>query len=143
VRMLLTAEPRHAGTNIGEAIRYFERNIKQKSIAFIISDFLDDNFEQHLKVIGRKHDVIGIKVYDRMDMLLPDMGFVKLKDMETGRQKWVDTSNASVRYYYKQQFLEHSERCTNIFHHAGASLLHIRTDEDFVKILQQFFLNRK
>lgn len=143
VRSLLTAEKRHSGTNLSEAIRYFNQNIKQKSIAFILSDFVDRNFEQHLKVIGRKHDVIGIKVYDKMDMELPDAGLMKFKDMETGEQQWVDTSNASTRYYYNKQFMEHAEWCKNVFRNAGAELLHIRTDDDYVKILQQFFLNRK
>jgi uncharacterized protein (DUF58 family) len=143
VRLLLSAEPRHASTNLNEAIRYFNRNIKQKSVAFIISDFIDKDFESHLKIIGRKHDVIGIKVYDKMDIELPDVGLIKFKDMETGKQQWIDTSAASVRHYYKEQFKMHSEWCKSVFRKSGASLLHIRTDEDYVKILQQFFLNRK
>lgn len=143
VRHLLTGEKRHAGTNLVEAIRYFNQNIKQKSIAFILSDFIDKNFEQHLKVIGKKHDVIGIKVYDKMDMDLPDAGIMKFKDMETGAQRWVDTSNASTRYFYNKQFMDHSDWCKNVFRNAGAELLHIRTDEDYVKVLQQFFVNRK
>ncbi|HCF63924.1 MAG TPA: DUF58 domain-containing protein [Chitinophagaceae bacterium] len=142
VRHLLTAEPRHAGTNLSEAIKYFNRNIKQRSIAFILSDFIDNQFENALRIIGKKHDVIGIKVYDLMDMELPDAGLIKMKDMETGNQQWVDTSNAEVRYRYHQHFIQHAEWCKNVFRKSGADLLHIRTDEDYVKILQQFFRNR-
>ncbi|RYY16998.1 MAG: DUF58 domain-containing protein [Chitinophagaceae bacterium] len=143
VRELLTMQPKGYGTNIDEAIRYFNRNIKQKSIAFILSDFLGAGFDNDLKVIGKKHDVIGIKVYDKMDMDLPDVGSIEMIDAETGHYKWVDTSSATVRYNYQQFFLKHSEQSKVWFRKAGADLLHVRTDNDYVKILQQFFLNRK
>lgn len=143
VRELLTMEAHGSGTHINEAIRYFNRNIKQKSIAFILSDFLGTGFDNDLKVIGKKHDVIGLKVYDKMDMDLPKVGSIELVDAETGEYKWVDTSNDMVRYNYQQYFLRHSEQSKTWFRKAGADLLHVRTDNDYVKILQQFFQNRK
>jgi uncharacterized protein (DUF58 family) len=142
VRELLTAEPKRHGTNLNEVIRFFNKMAHQKSIGFIMSDFLDDKYEDNLKVIGKKHDVIGLKVYDKMDMQLPEVGMLNVQDLETGKTKWLDTSNAMVRYNYQQNFLMHSENCKNIFRKAGADLLHIRTDEDYVKILQQFFIRR-
>ncbi len=143
VRELLTMQPKGSGTNIDEAIKYFNRNIKQKSIAFILSDFLGTGFDNDLKVIGKKHDVVGVKVYDKMDMDLPDVGSIEMIDAETGLYKWVDTSSATVRYNYQQHFLSHSEQSKVWFRKAGADLLHVRTDNDYVKILQQFFLNRR
>ena len=107
-----------------------------------MSDFLDDKYEDNLKVISKKHDVIGLKVYDKMDMQLPDIGLLQVQDLETGKTKWLDTGNSMVRYNYQQNFLEHSDICKSIFRKAGADLLHIRTDEDYVKILQQFFIKR-
>ncbi|MBA3674485.1 MAG: DUF58 domain-containing protein [Chitinophagaceae bacterium] len=142
VRELLTAKPKHKGTNLNEAFKYFNRSSKQKSIAFIMSDFLDDDYDDNLRVIGSRHDVIGLKVYDKMDMQLPDIGMVQVQDLETGKTKWLDTSDKMVQYNYQQHFLEQSTFCKNIFKKAGADLLHIRTDEDYVKILQKFFIKR-
>jgi len=84
VRELLTIEAKRAGTNIGEAIRFFNNSTRQKSIAFLLSDFLDNEFEDSLKVAGKKHDLTGIKVYDKMDMTLPDIGMIEAADAETG-----------------------------------------------------------
>src|SRR3990170_4888520 len=80
VRELLTASPKNKGTNISEAIRFFNNATRQKSISFILSDFLDERFGDALKVAGRKHDLIGIKVYDKMDMELPEVGMIQVRD---------------------------------------------------------------
>ena len=143
VRELLTASPKNKGTNLNEALKFFNQSSKQKSIAFVMSDFLTDKYEDNLRVIGSKHDVIGLKVYDKMDMELPAIGLLQLQDLETGKTKWVDSGNAMVQYNYQQHFLQQSELAKNIFKKAGAALLHLRTDEDYVKILQQFFLKRR
>lgn len=143
VRELLTVEAHARGTNIDEAIKYFNNTTRQKSIAFLLSDFLDTGYENDLKVIGKRHDVIGLKVYDKMDMQLPEAGILQLRDAETGKEQWVDSSNAMVRYNYQQHFFRQSEDTKVFFRKAGADLLHIRTDNDYVKILQQFFLRRK
>lgn len=142
VRELLTVEPQNSGTNLDDAIKFFSRSVKQKSIAFILSDFIADGYNDDLKVIGNKHDVIGIKVYDKMDMQLPDVGLLQLKDAETNAIKWVDSSNELLRYHYQQNFLKQTDICKYFFRKAGAELLHVRTDEDYVKILQQFFIKR-
>jgi uncharacterized protein (DUF58 family) len=142
VRELLTIEPKTAGTNLDIAIKYFNNTTRQKSIAFLLSDFLDTGYQNDLKVIGKRHDVIGLKVYDKMDMTLPNLGLLQMKDAETGKSKWIDTSDAMVRYNYQQHFLKESDICKSNFRKAGAELLHVRTDEDYIKILQQFFLRR-
>ncbi len=143
VRELLTVEPLTKGTNLDEAIKYFNNTTRQKSIAFVLSDFLDSGYNDDLKVIGKKHDVIGLKVYDKMDMQLPDAGLLQLEDSETGSVKWVDSGSAVVRHNYQQHFFKQTEIAKKYFRQAGADLLHIRTDEDYVKILQKFFLKRK
>ena len=142
VRELLTTSPKRKKTNISEAIRFFNNSTRQKSIAFVLSDFLDERFEDSLKVAGKKHDVIGIKVYDKMDMQLPDAGLMEIEDAETGIIQWVDTSDYLVRTNYQQSFFSFTELCKTIFLKAGCDLLHIRTDEDYVKILQKFFVGR-
>ena len=143
VRELLSIEPVSNGTDLEEAIRYFNNTTRQKSIAFILSDFLATGYDNDLKVIGKKHDVIGLKVYDKMDMQLPQAGLLQVKDSETGKTKWLDTDDTMVRHNYQQHFFEQTDISKKYFRKAGADLLHVRTDEDYVKILQKFFLKRK
>jgi uncharacterized protein (DUF58 family) len=142
VRELLTAEPKRKGTNLSEAIRFFNNSTRQRSISFVLSDFLDDGFTDALKVAGKKHDVIGIKVYDKMDMELPDVGLLQVSDPETGKSKWLDTGDFMVRQQYQQKFFNHTEWCKNLFLRSGSDLLHVRTDEDYVRVLQKFFIAR-
>jgi uncharacterized protein (DUF58 family) len=163
VRRLLTIEPKSKGTNLSEAIRFFNHTARQKAIVFLLSDFLEENdrsagdpaaktpsantrpeanFEDALKVAGKKHDLIGIKVYDKMDMELPPIGLIEAEDSETGGRYWVDTNDYLVRSNYQQYFFNQTEFCKSIFQKAGCDLLHLRTDEDYVKILQRFFVGR-
>jgi uncharacterized protein (DUF58 family) len=142
VRELLTTEPKGRGTNLNTAVRFFNNSVKQKSIAFILSDFMVDKYDDPLRIAGNKHDVIGIKVYDKMDMELPKIGLVQVQDAETGMMQWIDTNDTTVRYNYSMQFNQTEEACRDSFKKAGADLLYIRTDEDYVKILQKFFINR-
>ncbi|HWB93267.1 MAG TPA: DUF58 domain-containing protein [Puia sp.] len=155
VRQLLTIEPKRRGTNLSEVIRFFNRSARQKAIVFLLSDFLDGNgsadsnaprrepaFDEALKVAGKKHDIVGIKVYDKMDMELPPIGMIEAEDAETGGRYWVDTSDFLVRSNYQQYFFNQTEQCKSIFQKAGCDLLHLRTDEDYVKILQRFFVGR-
>ncbi|MBC7849191.1 MAG: DUF58 domain-containing protein [Chitinophagaceae bacterium] len=142
VRELLTAKPKHTGTKLGEALRRFNNSTRQKSITFILSDFLDESFNDALKVAGKKHDVIGIKIYDKMDVDLPAIGLMEAKDLETGETVMVDTNDFVTRREYHQDFFKHTEWCKNVFVQSGSDLLHIRTDEDYVKVLQKFFIGR-
>jgi uncharacterized protein (DUF58 family) len=153
VRQLLTIEPKSKGTNLSEAIRFFNHTARQKAIVFLLSDFLEENgrtantraetnFEDALKVAGKKHDLIGIKVYDKMDMQLPQIGLIEAEDSETGSRYWVDTNDYLIRTNYQQYFFNQTEQCKSIFQKAGCDLLHLRTDEDYVKILQRFFASR-
>lgn len=155
VRQLLSIEPKRKGTNLSEAIRFLTRSARQNAIVFLLSDMLDGNgsqtpgakrepgFEEALKVAGKKHDFTGIKVYDKMDMQLPAIGMIEAEDAETGGRYWVDTSDYLVRSNYQQYFFNQTEQCKSIFQKAGCDLLHLRTDEDYVKILQRFFVGRR
>lgn len=142
VRKLLTMEPKGKGTAVSKALRYFHNSTRQKSIAFVLSDFLDAGYEDALRIAARKHDVIGIKIYDRMDQQLPDAGLLQTKDAESGATKWVDSSDALVRYSYEQEFFRVTAYASQNFKKAGCDLLHIKTGEDYVKVLQRFFLSR-
>jgi hypothetical protein len=93
-------------------------------------------------VASRKHDLIGIKLYDQMDRKLPAIGMLRVEDAETGHEKWVDTSSGLVKFEYEKEFFRITDYCIDIFKKAGADLLHVRTDEDYVKVLQRFFISR-
>jgi uncharacterized protein (DUF58 family) len=142
VRELLTAKPTRKGTNINEALKFFNTSSRQRSIAFVMSDFIAGKYEDNLRVVSSRHDIIGLRVYDKMDMQLPDIGLLHVQDPESGKTTLLDTGSAMVRHNYHEHFIEQSNICKSIFRKAGADLLHLRTDEDYVKMLQQFFIKR-
>ena len=142
VRELLSFEPKKKGTQLSTALQYFNNTTKQKSIAFVLSDFIDANYGDSLRVSASKHDIVGIKIYDRMDRQLPKVGMLRVEDAETGNQKWVNTESDFVRFEYEKEFFRITDYCIGIFKKAGADLLHVRTDEDYVKVLQRFFISR-
>jgi uncharacterized protein (DUF58 family) len=142
VRELLTMEPKGKGTALSKALRYFNNSTKQKSIAFVLSDFIDAGYEDALRIAGKKHDIIGIKLYDLMDMQLPQAGLLQVQDAESGQTKWVDSSDAFVRHSYEQEFFRLTEYATQTFKKAGCDLLHVQTGDDYVRVLQRFFLSR-
>lgn len=142
LRTLLAVQPSKKGTVLATALRYFTNTTRQKSIAFILSDLIDDRYHDQLRIAAKKHDVIGLKIYDKMDRQLPNIGLLRVEDAETGRQKWVDTSSAAVRQAYEKEFFRITDFANDIFKRSGADLLHIRTDEDYVKVLRRFFISR-
>jgi uncharacterized protein (DUF58 family) len=142
VRELLSKQPKSKGTSVTPALRYFNNSTKQKSIAFILSDFIDSNYEDALRIAAKKHDVVGIKIYDKMDMELPNAGMLQVQDAETGKTKWIDSSSAFVRQGYQEEFFRVTAYSTQVFKKAGSDLLHIRTGDDYVRVLQRFFLSR-
>lgn len=143
VRELLTLEPKGKGTDISQALKRFTNTNRQRTICFLLSDLLDNQYEDALKVAGKKHDLVGVRVYDPLSMQLPDLGLVQFRDAETGQARIIDTSDYLTRQNYQSDFFAFSEYCKNAFLKAGCDLLHIRTDEDYVKVLQKFFISRK
>ncbi|NLR61523.1 DUF58 domain-containing protein [Chitinophaga polysaccharea] len=142
IRELLSFTPKRKGTNINETLRFFNNANKKRSIVFVLSDFLSGNYQDALNIAAKRHDVVGVQVYDQRDKDLPPVGLIQVADAETGATQWIDTTDRRVRQYYEQQFLQHSQYCKNAFMKSGAELVSIRTDEDYVKALQTFFLKR-
>ena len=142
VRELLSVQSDGKKTALSAGLRYFNNTTKQRSIAFVLSDFVDAGYQDALRVAGNKHDIVGIKIYDRMDRELPDMGMLRVEDAETGAQKWVDSGSDYVRYAYEKEFFRITDYAKETFRKAGCDLLHVRTDEDYVKVLQRFFISR-
>lgn len=142
VRQLLTAKHARKGTNLEKALKYFNQMVKQKSIAFVLSDFVQVGLEKSLKLIAGRHDVIGMKFFDRLDIDLPNAGLIQLEDLETGNCQLVDSGDPFVRQQYQERFLQNAKNVSAYFKKSGADLLHIGTDEDYVKLLQSFFIGR-
>jgi uncharacterized protein (DUF58 family) len=142
VRELLSVKSAMKQTQLSTALRFFNNTTRQRSIAFILSDLLDTNYQDGLRVAGNKHDIIGVKLYDKMDRTLPKLGLLCVADAETGEEKWIDTQSELVRYEYEKEFFRVADYAKEVFRKAGCDLLHVRTDEDYVKVLQRFFLSR-
>ncbi len=142
IRELIAFEPENKGTDIGEALRYFNNVIKKRAICFVISDFMDNNFEAPLKIANKKHDVVTISINDKREEELPDIGLIQMKDAETGEVKWIDTGNKSIRQNYKKNYLRNKEEVNQLFKNSGVDSIQLRTDMDYIKPLIQFFKRR-
>ena len=142
LRELLTVTPAKRGTALRTALRYFINTTRQRSVAFVLSDFIDASYEDQLRIAAKKHDIIGLKIYDKMEQLLPNAGLLRIQDAESGAQKWVNTGSAFVRHQHEREFFRITDYSNAVFKKSGAGLLHLRTDEDYVKVLQRFFISR-
>ncbi|HKL71292.1 MAG TPA: DUF58 domain-containing protein [Marinilabiliaceae bacterium] len=139
IRELIGFVPEQRETDIAEVLRYLTGAIKKKCTTFLISDFIDDNFENALKIANKKHDVVAIKVYDPREKNMPDVGFIQLKDAETGKNRWVNTSSVKTRNSYSQWWKENEQRVNSIFTKCGVDNVSVRTDDDYVKALITLF----
>jgi uncharacterized protein (DUF58 family) len=131
------------GTDLQLALRYFTNVIKKRCTAFLISDFLSGGFENELKLAGKKHDLVSLRIYDKHEMTLPDIGLVKMIDNETGENIWVDTSDKNVRINYAARALEHEDMLTKTFRKSGVDVANINTAESYVNPLMQLFKKRE
>ena len=143
IRELIALEPTHPkDTDVRVALEFLNNVLKKRSITFVISDFVSKPYDSALQMAARKHDLVGIHVYDKHDKVLPSAGLVQVLDSETGQLFWLDTDNKNVKIQYEGAFDQNSKYCNQAFRKSGASLLHVRTDEDYVKVLQGYFKGR-
>lgn len=143
IRELLNFEPEGKRTDVGIAMEYLMRIITKRSIAFVISDFLDTHdFSKPLLIAARKHDLIALKVYDEQMAALPNVGLLKIVDAETGHEQYVDTSSKSVRMQQQQWWKHETEKLDSLFRKNGVDYTNIATNSDFVKPLIGLFARR-
>ena len=142
IRELIDFKPDSNQTDIGLALRYFTNVIKKSSTAFIISDFIDSNFDKELQIANRKHDIVALQVYDIRETELPDVGLIKLKDAETGTRIWVDTSDIRLRKTYKHAWGERQLALQKCFTKSGVDSVSMSTSQDYVKALMKLFKMR-
>lgn len=139
LRDILYFVPKSAKTNITKAVEYIYRLIKKKSIIFIVSDFLDENYDDSLKLLAKKHDVIAIRVLDKMELELPDAGLLRLEDPETGEFFTLNSSNARIRNRYKQKTEKREAELIERFKRNKIDLITLRTDQPYAPELMKFF----
>ncbi len=139
IRELIEFESRSKKTNINQALKFLSNVLKKKAIVFVLSDFMDDNYEHTLKIAGNKHDLTGIRVFDKHDQEIPNIGMVSMRDAETGEVILVNTSSSTVRKQYKKHALYLKDYFTSSFRKSGSGIIHARVDESYVKKLLGYF----
>lgn len=143
IREVLSFEPEGKTTDIKTALEYMNNTVKKKSIAFLISDFMDNGFEKILKIVGRKHDLIGIVLDDRREKEIPALGLIKFVDAETGQERWIDTASQSVRQRINMNRLEREKKRKSLFISSGLDSIEISTGSNYIQPLVQFFKRRE
>ena len=143
IRELLEFKPEHNGTDIDSAIKFMTNVLKKRCTAFILSDFIDTHeYEQSMMIGNRKHDIAAIQVYDKRDASIPDVGLIKVRDIETGDEQWIDTSSKKVRKAYEKAWYKRQQALSETTTKCGVDLAHVATDEDFVAALLGLFKRR-
>jgi len=142
LRELLYHKPRGSKTNISEALEYFSRVTKRRSVVFLVSDFISENYEKALQIANKRHDIVAITVTDPRELELPDVGFIELEDAETGEIFTVDTSYSGIRGMFKEQTSDVVMKRTKLFQSMNVDHIDIKTDQSYIDPLIRFFRMR-
>ena len=149
IRELINFKPESKKTDISNALQYFTNVIKKRCIAFLITDFLDESFspgntvgEDALKIANKKHDIVALRVYDEREKKIPAMGLVKMLDAESGKFRWIDTSNKKVREKFALWNAENDSNLNALFGRCGVDSVSLRTDQSYVRPLMSLFKRR-
>ncbi len=143
IREVLSFEPEGKSTNLKAALEYLNSTIKKRSIVFLLSDFMDTGYEKILRIIGKKHDLIGVVLNDKRESEIPAMGLVKLTDAETGEERWVDTSSTKIQKRLKEVRSDMIRKRKSLFISSRLDSIEVQTGDDYVKPLVQFFRLRE
>lgn len=143
IREILGYEPDGTGTRIEEALKFVNKVLKQRSIVFLVSDFIDDHFEKVLGVAARRHDLVAVRLKDPREAELPRLGLVELEDNETGRRVLIDTADEQVRLMVKAEAKQRDESLAKLFRRNKVDLIDILTDRPYLEPIQKFFKLRE
>lgn len=143
IRDLLSFKPEGKATNIKAALEQMNHAIKKKSIVFLISDFMDEGYEKILRVVGKKHDLIGIVINDQREKSIPKIGLVKFTDAETGQERWIDTSSSKVQSWIQQYYEKLISQRKSLFIKSRLDSIEVKTGENYVTPLVNFFRLRE
>ena len=142
IRELLEYQPKSKKTKISAALKFLSGVLKKKAIVFLMSDFMDSDYEKTLRIVAKKHDLTGIRIYDRHEESIPNIGLVPMIDNESGITKWINTKSLDVRKADEKNFQNQATFFENLFLKNGAGALHCRLDESYVKKLLSYFKSR-
>jgi len=142
IRELLEFQPKSKKTDIAHALKYLTNVMKKKAIVFVLSDFITDDYKDTLRIVSKKHDVTGIRVFDKHEEHIPNLGMVQMMDEETNELLLVNTSAKGVRTQYNNYYRERVDYFQDSFTKSGAGALSCRTDESYVKKLLGYFKRR-
>ena len=142
IRELIQFQPKSNQTNIGQAFEYLSKVMKKKAIVFVLSDFMTKDYDRILRIAAKRHDVTGIKVYDKREQDLNNVGYVLMQDAETNEAQYVNTGDANVRKAYREHYQELENYFTTTFTRSGAGVIKIATDDSYVKKLLAYFKAR-
>jgi len=142
IRELIEFKPASKQTNIAEALKFLSSVMKKKAIVFVLSDFIADDFQHTMKIASKKHDVTGIRVFDKREESIPNLGMVQMQDSETGDMMLVNTSSKKVRQNYGHYYRERVNYYKDSFSKSGAGTISCRVDESYVKKLLGYFKAR-
>ena len=142
IRELIEFHPRSKDTNIAEALKFLSNVMKKKAIVFVLSDFIADDYQQTLKIASGRHDVTGIRVYDKHEEAMPNLGMVQMQDEETGEYMLVNTASKKVRLNYGRYYNDKVNYYKDSFSKSGAGTIDCRVDESYVKKLLGYFKRR-
>lgn len=143
IRELIDFRPDDRQTDINQALKYLTNAIKKRCTAFLLSDFIDrGNYHDALTIANRKHDIVAIQVYDRRETELPAVGLMKVRDAETGQERWIDSSSKRVREAYRIWWDKRQAEMNAAFQKSRIDAVSIRTEDDYVKALLALFDKR-
>ncbi len=143
IRELLTFQPTSSGTDLSLVLRYHTDAIKKRCTTFLISDFIDNSdYSKSLIVAKNRHDLIGIQIYDQRDAHLPNVGYIRVQDLENGLKKWIDTSSKKVRQTFSRSWYERQQKMNDILNRNNVDYVSIATNEDYIKALMGLFKKR-
>jgi len=142
IRDVLSFEPKGNKTDIRGALEYFNHTIKKKSIAFLISDFIDEGYDKILKIVGRKHDLIGLVLQDPRELEIPKAGLLKLQDAETGEIRYVDSSSKVVQNWFNESIEQRVQTRKSLFSTSRLDAIEINAGDSYIMPLVKFFKMR-
>ena len=142
IRELLNRDPQQVKTDIGMALRYVNNVQKKRCICFLLTDFVSEPFETALQITAKRHDLIGLCVYDKMEERLLPRGLIRGKDAETGQKILIDSNSGALGIRWQRSFADHVQGTKSMLNKAGSDLLQLPTGQPYTTILHQFFKKR-
>ena len=142
IRELIEFKPKSKQTDISTALEFFSNVISKKSIAFLLSDFISKDYQKSLSIASKKHDLTGIRIYDKFEEDMPNLGLIPMIDQETDKVEFIDTGSKDVRKNYKLNSLKMKDEFETTFKRNGSGTINCRTDQSYVKLLLGYFKNR-